>query len=156
MLKLSDSGSDGLGPFDIPVKKTSELTLRDMYEGDAYDKDKVEVQYEYDMGDSWRHTIAFLGRADPSLRRVMGVPPEVRAVCLGGEGHPVAEDSGGLSGWADLKAVFKKKKSSSDERKPWYTDGGCLHGDPKGLDPYRWDVLDVNDDLVESFPPPKV
>ncbi|KAF2140930.1 uncharacterized protein K452DRAFT_42930 [Aplosporella prunicola CBS 121167] len=152
LLHMSESGIDygGDGPHRFPVKKASDYTLRDIYEGEEFNKDKIEVQYEYDMGDGWRHHIVFLGRADPSLRRVMGIPPEVKVMCLGGEGHPVAEDSGGKSGWAALKAVFKRR--NRDDRKAWYKED-CGNGDPNGLDPYKWDLLDVNDDLVDVFPP---
>ncbi|KAF2140855.1 uncharacterized protein K452DRAFT_298936 [Aplosporella prunicola CBS 121167] len=155
LIQLSASGDSDFGSADVdfPIKKSAEYKLRDVYGADAY-KGKVEIQYEYDMGDSWRHSIVLLGVADPTLRRIMGIPPEVRVVCLGGEGHPVAEDSGGPGGWDELKDLFRKPRAK-DERKDWYKNGGCLNGDPKGLDPYRWDVLDVNDGLMESFPPPK-
>jgi len=62
---------------------------------------KVEVSYEYDHGDSWDHKITFLGKADSNLRKNMQIPAEEKmpVFCLGGEGHPCAEDSGGPGGW---------------------------------------------------------
>jgi hypothetical protein len=66
------------------IKKESAYTLKDIYDGEQY-KGKVEVSYEYDHGDSWLHEIAFLGRADPSLRKGMNIPDDIQAVCLGGE-----------------------------------------------------------------------
>ena len=35
-----------------------------------------------------------------------------------------------------------------DGRKAWYKES-CANGDPKGLDPFKWSILDVNDDLAE-------
>jgi len=66
------------------IKKTSDYTLADIYDGEEY-KGKVEVSYEYDHGDSWDHQIAFLGRADPSMRKSMHIPDDMEAICLGGE-----------------------------------------------------------------------
>src|SRR4051794_18535130 len=89
-------------------KQTSDYTLADIYEGPEYGG-KVEVTYEYDMGDGWSHSIAFLGKAHPSMRKAMHIPDEMPVVCLSGEGHPCAEDAGGPGGWDDLKDAFKKK-----------------------------------------------
>jgi hypothetical protein len=44
-----------------------------------------------------------------------------------------------------LKAVFKKKGDASG-KKAWYKTV-CANGDPKGLDPWKWDIIDVNDGL---------
>jgi len=30
----------------------------------------------------------------------------------------------------------------------WYKEE-CLNGDPKGLNPYDWDMYDVNEELLE-------
>jgi hypothetical protein len=51
-------------------------------------------------------------------------------------------------GWEDLKDLFTKKgKKDRDGLKEWYKKS-CANGDPKGLDPYRWSILDVNDALA--------
>lgn len=63
------------------------------------------------------------------------------------QGHPCAEDCGSTPGWENLKASFKKR-GDADGQKAWYKQV-CANGDPKGLDPYKWDISDVNDELAK-------
>jgi hypothetical protein len=128
------------------IKYEGAFTLADIYASEKYGG-KVEVTYEYDHGDSWLHDITFLGRADPNLRKTLGVPDKLEAFCLGGEGHHAAEDCGSTPGWENLKNVFKKGRKDPEGLKKWYKTR-CANGDPKGLDPYKWDMWDVNDALV--------
>ena len=111
---------------------------------------QLGITYEYDMGDSWEHQIILMGRADARLHRTLGVEGDAPVICLSGEGHPCAEDCGSAPGWEDLKAAFKKQKAGK-ERKDWYKTV-CWNGDPKGLDPYEWDILGVNDELQKIKP----
>lgn len=62
------------------------------------------------------------------------------------QGHACAEDCGSIPGWEDLKRVFKKGAKDPDGRKGWYKTF-CANGDRKGLDPYKWDILEINDEL---------
>lgn len=144
---LVDDDMKDAYPDPETIKKDCDYTLADIYDSEEYGG-KVEVSYEYDHGDSWDHDITFLGHADPNLRKVMHIPDEMEAVCIGGEGHPCAEDCGSSPGWEDLKNVFKKGKKDPDGRKEWYKRM-CANGDPKGLDPYKWDLLEVNDELAK-------
>lgn len=82
-LVLDDEIKDAF-PEPEKIKKVSDYTLADIYDGEQY-RGKVEVSYEYDHGDSWEHQIVFLGHADPTLRQAMGIPDEMEVVCLGGE-----------------------------------------------------------------------
>ncbi len=66
------------------IKLAGEYTLADIYDAEEY-RGKVEVSYEYDHGDSWDHQIAFLGRADPNIRKAMRIPDDMQVVCLSGE-----------------------------------------------------------------------
>lgn len=66
------------------IQAEADFTLKDIYDGEKY-KEKVEIAWEYDHGDSWLHEVAFLGRADPSLRKGMNIPDELQVICLGGE-----------------------------------------------------------------------
>ena len=162
--------------FDLGIepKPQSEAawTLRDVYEREEWTHKPFRVEpgaepevlnvkdpkkdlqlgitYEYDMGDSWEHQIILMGRADAGLHRTLGVEGDAPVICLSGEGHPCAEDCGSAPGWEDLKAAFKKQKGGK-ERKDWYKTI-CLNGDPKGLDPYEWDILGVNDELQKIKP----
>jgi hypothetical protein len=61
-----------------------DYTLADIWDKEPY-KGNVQVNYEYDHGDSWEHDITFLGKADPGLRKAMGIPLDDPVACLGGE-----------------------------------------------------------------------
>lgn len=150
LLQLGPRMDDSLRaayPEPDGVRAEEDYTLGDIFDGEEY-KGKVELTYEYDMGDGWMHLIYFLGRMDPLVKRTVGVPEDVEVFCLNGEGHPCAEDCGGSGGWEDLKELFTKRKKDPEGLKEWYKHE-CLNGDPKGLDPYKWDIFDVNDDLTQ-------
>ncbi|KAL1641524.1 hypothetical protein SLS58_006029 [Diplodia intermedia] len=106
-----------------------EYTLADIYDNDAY-RGKVKVEYEYDFGDGWEHAIHFLGKADPAMKRVMRVPEHVQVFCISGE----------------LKEAFKKR-GDPEGKKMWYKRI-CCNGDRRGLDPYKFDVNELNDKLA--------
>ncbi|KAI4170591.1 MAG: hypothetical protein LQ343_004823 [Gyalolechia ehrenbergii] len=129
-------------------------TLRDVLERKEWNGQTVasaadmHLIYEYDMGDGWEHQINILGRADKGLHSALtGFPPEKaqQVLCIAGEGHPCAEDCGSEPGWEDLKNAFKKPRGDK-EQKDWYKNM-CANGDKKGLDPWKWDMLDVNERL---------
>lgn len=41
----------------------------------------------------------------------------------------------------------KKGKRDPENRRQWYKTY-CANGDPKGLDPYKWSIIEVNDRLA--------
>ena len=132
-----------------PDYKESEWTLAQIYERPEW-KDRVRIEYEYDMGDSWRHILALLGRATPGTNAQFGAPDDAKVVCLSGQGHPVAEDCGSRIGWEDLKIAFKNpRRAGNRDLVKWYKDE-CMNGDPGGLDPYKWDILETNDNLRDA------
>ena len=141
---------DGL-PEDLKAytMAESEVTLADVYEKPEW-KDRAVIDYEYDHGDSWNHHLTLLGRATPGTNAQFGAPDHVKILCLNGQGHPAAEDAGGTCGWRGLKEAFKHpRKAENREQVDWYKNG-CLNGD-KSLDPYAFDILDVNDGLRDAF-----
>ena len=81
---LTDTLDADMYPDPESVKNEADYTLADIYGSEEYGG-KVEVSYEYDHGDSWDHQIAFLGRADPSMRKAMYIPDDMEVICLGGE-----------------------------------------------------------------------
>ncbi|KIV83987.1 hypothetical protein PV11_05967 [Exophiala sideris] len=135
--------------YNSRYQETSEWKLLDIFEGDGY-RGNVNLIYEYDMGDGWEHEITFLGVEDPGLRKALMDGAEFNTpLCFSGEGHPCAEDCGGTPGWEHLKAVFTKPRARDPgDLKTWYKSS-CHNGDKKGLDPYKWSILDVNDRLTE-------
>ncbi|KAL8792430.1 MAG: hypothetical protein Q9195_004963 [Heterodermia aff. obscurata] len=148
LLLLSPNPSALIGDLG-PDCDESKWTLADVYEKPEW-KDRAQIEYEYDMGDSWHHVLALLGRATPGTHAQFGAPDDAKVVCLSGQGHPVAEDCGSSIGWEDLKIAFKNPgRAGNRDIVKWYKDE-CLNGDPGGLDPYKWDILDTNDDLREA------
>ena len=110
----------------------------------------MTITYEYDHGDSWKHTISLTGYTSKGTNVQFGVPEGVEAFCIAGEGDPCAEDCGGIDGWEALKDAFKHPgKADPDDQKSWYK-AECLNGEKKGLDPYKFSVLDVNDAIQEA------
>jgi hypothetical protein len=76
-------------------------------------------------------------------------------VCLSGTGHPVAEDVGGYQGWNDLKAAYRARQPTEDQRdrRRWY-ETHTRNGDPEDLAGDRvnvWDIEQVNRDLVDML-----
>ncbi|KAL2012047.1 hypothetical protein VTN00DRAFT_4765 [Thermoascus crustaceus] len=55
-----------------------DVTLAEVYDSEEYRGKEVKVVYEYDRdfrrdGDNWDHDISFLGRADPGMRKSLGL-----------------------------------------------------------------------------------
>jgi hypothetical protein len=74
---------------DPKMQLVTDYTLGDIYNSEQY-RDKIEMLYEYDMGDGWEHEILFLGKESAALRMAIAGPEAAaqrvgRAVCLGGE-----------------------------------------------------------------------
>ncbi|KAK7894538.1 hypothetical protein LTR67_006299 [Exophiala xenobiotica] len=130
-------------------KDASKWRLCDIFAKDEF-RDKVGLTYEYDFGDSWEHQISFIGVESPTLRMGLMADAEYNfPLCFAGEGHPIAEDCGSYPGWEAVKEVFTKPRSRDPEDlKNWYKTC-CANGDPKGLNPYQWSILDINDDLEQ-------
>ncbi|KAI4219280.1 MAG: hypothetical protein L6R36_008431 [Xanthoria steineri] len=133
-----------------------ERTLRDVFERNEWDKEdgtkttgQIHVRYEYHIGHGWGHTIILLGRAEKGLHQVLaGRQDNVPSIlCSGGQGHPCAEDCGGQFGCEGLSNAFRRQKGDRSKTE-WYKTV-CVNGDPNGLGPYKWDILEVNEWLRE-------
>lgn len=139
---------------EFRTEDETKWTLNEILERKEWDGHTVsgiadlQLLYEYDMGNGWEHQINVLDRVDKSLHTALTVLPLEKAqqvLCIAGEGHLCAEDCGSELGWEDLKKDFKKSRGD-EERKDWYKIM-CANGDLKGLDPWKWDILDVNEQL---------
>lgn len=86
---------------------------------------------------------------DANMGKAMGLnQSEQRIACLADEGHACAEDCGGTGGWEYLKDEFRKARAGDRELREWCKKS-CYNGEGKGLDPYKWDLLDINAKLGE-------
>jgi len=123
----------------IADERTTKLS--DVFENEKYHNKYIE--YTYDFGDSWEHSVLLFGRADEAVSSDF-------IYCIGGEGAPVAEDVGGVPGWEHLKDVVKRyqrkgKLDAEDKRLiNWFKDqrdGGC--------EVWDWDLEAVNKKLSD-------
>lgn len=146
---------DGFTPFGMEEDRSvgmDDITLQEVYEDPSFEG-KPRVVYNYDFGDGWEHDLTLIGRETPGSRALLSIPEGVKVFCMSGEGHSVAEDCGGPPGWEELKDNFKRTtRRGQDDRRDWYKKY-CANGDPKGLDPYKWDLLKLNQALVKEFSP---
>lgn len=104
---------------------------------------KKRIIYLYDFGDRWEHEIEVVGR---TTRYEGGV------TCMGGEGHPCAEDVGGHVGWRRLKQAYLGPSPTNAQRDMchWY-EKHAINGDEQGLGGlmrFMWDVDYVNRELA--------
>jgi hypothetical protein len=85
--------------------------------------------YEYDFGDSWRHSV--------NVEKEWAVPLALKhAVCLGGENACPPEDVGGVPGYAEfLSAIADPRHEEHDALLEWA--GGAF-------DPLAFDLAAVN------------
>ncbi|KAL8824876.1 MAG: hypothetical protein Q9170_008013, partial [Blastenia crenularia] len=138
VIKLQSS----IEPYENIMKEAdleddTKWTLRDVIEkkewkGQSIDSvADIHLMYEYDMGDGWAHQINALGRTDRGLH-------------------------GSLTG---LQLDDAQKKGGDKELKEWYKHR-CVNGDKKGLDPWNWDLFDINEKLEyygrSRIPAPKL
>ena len=84
----------GEGITEIDPENTIINEFLDNYEG---------FEYEYDLGDSWKHTIIVEKRIKDTKRNRI---PE----CLGGERSRPPEDVGGISGYEDFVKIIRNKR----------------------------------------------
>ena len=101
------------------------------------------LQYLYDFGDHWDHSITYIGRA----------PKTAKVLCIDGEGHGPAEDVGGVEGWEELKKAYKASNPDKRQKelREWYQDQ-CTNGYQTGLGGervWRWDQDRINRDLLQ-------
>lgn len=82
------------------------------------------MTYTYDLGDNWEHKFAVTGT----------VPATTSIECIGGEGHPVAEDVGHIKGWKGLLDAYRTTRPGKEQRdlRDWY-EHRASNGDSRGL-----------------------
>ena len=93
------------------VRSFSEYTLSDLLKAEG---DKM--MFEYDFGDSWRHDVVLKGIRSYKKRE----RPHIEFV--DGKGECPPEDCGGVYGYEELLAMWRKKRKNKDEKEKleWY------------------------------------
>ena len=100
-------------------------------------KEKTELLYTYDFGDSWEHTVATQRILEPKEGVVYPVSVAGKLACP-------PEDSGGVWGYYDLLEARKDPEHARHE------DCACWLGDD--FDPERFDIEESNRMQREFWP----
>ncbi len=96
---------------------------------DLLSEEKQNIQYEYDFGDSWRHTITLEKIVEAELGKKY-------PICIQGQNACPPEDCGGVWGYQNLLEVIKNKKHPEhNDMMEW------LGGE---FDPKFFDIEEVN------------
>ena len=91
------------------------------------------LDYEYDFGDCWEHTITLLEITDENI---------MTTICTDGKHNCPPEDIGGISGFKDFLEIIKNPKHPEyDEWLEW--NGGVY-------DPSKFDIKNINKKLAVS------
>ena len=105
----------------------------------VFPRANTKLEYTYDMGDGWVHSITFEKRVEPPAQpSKSGQVPA--AMLLDGARACPPEDCGGIPGYYDLLDLLAKRKPKSRdelERLEWLGD----------WDPERFDAAEVQRDL---------
>lgn len=82
------------------TRDATKFKLSDVFEDEQY-RGKVDLLYQYDMGDSWDHRMTFLGVEAPGVRRAMTEGAKhSQAICIGGEVRcPLVRRHNNVSSW---------------------------------------------------------
>ncbi|TVY42154.1 hypothetical protein LOCC1_G005789 [Lachnellula occidentalis] len=105
-----------------PEIDSKKIKLGKVLENKEYEG--AELQYEYDFGDCWQHTIQVVGRMEASKG----------FLCFDGEGHGVAEDAGSVPGWLELREAYRTANPTTEqmEKRTWF-ETMASNNDPRGL-----------------------
>ncbi len=111
------------------------LEVKDWPAGKLFKEEGDHVHYEYDMGDSWGHTVILEKIIQPDQEMTGPVP-----VCTGGARNAPPEDVGSIPGYHQLIEAMKKPRSREfREYKEWQG---------KVYDPEECDIFRINEGLL--------
>ncbi|KAF2458233.1 MM3350-like domain-containing protein [Lineolata rhizophorae] len=131
--------------WGICTENEANWTLEEVYEDHSW-RGEAKIFYEYDAESEWVHEFQLLGYTAAGWKTQVNVDEKSPQIvfCLGGEGHPIAEQCGGPGEWVDLKkALSKDTPGDPDGERLWYRDA-CENGGKMTLDPYEWHMGRVN------------
>ena len=107
--------------------QTPEKAADKVYVGEQFRKkewQKAEWEYVYDFGDKWGHEIEVVGRGkvDDGFQ------------CTDGNGHGIAEDSGSMPGWENVKEAYAASNPTKDQKEKmhWF-EYQASNADSRGL-----------------------
>ncbi len=130
LLRIIDQSGGGIDAMhnsqrvhsQTPEIGASRIKLSKVFENKEYKH--APIEYEYDFGDCWTHSIVLIGRA----------PASDAFTCTEGEGHGVAEDVGAAHGWQELKKAYRTHNPNKEQKEKmhWF-EKQASNNDPRGL-----------------------
>ncbi|KAK7734249.1 hypothetical protein SLS53_007897 [Cytospora paraplurivora] len=117
-------------------KKADEYKLYQLLDNAKWEGKKIV--YTYDFGDNWEHFLTVEGRSDATGEFEV----------LSGTGHYVAEDVGSYTGWEELKAAYRARDLTSEqkEKRSWF-EKMAANCDPRGLTGNRVSLFENRDEI---------
>lgn len=98
------------------------------------EEENDKIQYEYDFGDSWNHTITL----EKVIKNYVGALP----VCTAGAMKCPPEDVGGMWGFEEFKKIMKNpSRPEHEEYKEWFGEE---------YDPKYFDLDEINEILQDD------
>lgn len=99
-----------------------------------------KMNYTYDFGDDWMHTITVLKKPNEEV---------LYPKCIKGENAAPIDDIGGIWGFYELLEIISKKRKTAEDKEmlEWV-------GIPKGKaynEVYGFDIDEVNQRLIDAF-----
>jgi Plasmid pRiA4b ORF-3-like protein len=140
LLRLDDPNEDFIFAKDVTTSSPKSTRLCDVFDLVKY-RDKF-IEYCYDFGDNWEHSVTLVGRAEEGASN--GV-----IVCLDGGGGSVAEDCGSTDGWEGLKEIYRRRKDGGSELSTEELERLEHYECGRDLDPWNWDKDYVNERLAD-------
>lgn len=97
-------------------------------------KENDSLQYEYDFGDSWMHTL--------KLEKILPMQTDFKPRCLEGENACPPEDFGGVWGYMEMLEVLQNPKHPEyKEYRQWL---------PRDFSPTRFSVEEININIAQK------
>ncbi|HNS46491.1 MAG TPA: plasmid pRiA4b ORF-3 family protein [Bacteroidales bacterium] len=116
-------------------ENSSMLDVRDWPAGKLLKEEGERLYYEYDIGDSWGHTVI--------LEKIILLSPDSTSpipICTGGARNAPPEDVGSIPGYQQLLQALKKPRSQEfREYKEWLG---------KVYDTEECDIIRINEGLL--------
>lgn len=135
-IRLSDDEEDDLFGFERYKKYNAEkIFLSDFFNGKL-----KKMNYIYDFGDDWMHTITVLKKPDEEV---------LYPKCVKGENAAPIDDIGGIWGFYDLIEASEKKRKNAEEKEMLEWAG--IPKEKTYDDVYGFDIDRVNRRLIVAF-----
>lgn len=128
-------GSEGLFGYRYERYDATKTYLSEFFNGQ-----KKKMNYIYDLGDNWTHSISVLKKPSEEV---------LHPKCIKGENAAPIEDCGGIPGFYHIMETMKKKRKNAENREmlEWYG----LSKNKSYDEVFGFDMDEVNQLLLDTF-----